>query len=230
MRTCSRNDHIQCESKNDSACKICPVKVSNEETRKADYRKFLKAKRESNAAEYKKLLKAQKRESRKHYADWIAKYEIETINRILENMKNKNEPKKKIERSCSTCGSGGTDPFDGVCFDCEDGSKWYAATNLNISNYDLHCEIKELHKKIDDVAQLLALHLKGKDIKDPDDLWQVFRSLPDVSEPLLIIDAYKRNGNGEKEYVRRNQFCLFEGTNKECQNFVKQWKKENGYE
>lgn len=43
MRTCSRNDHIQCESKNDSACKNCPVEVSNEKTREADYRKFLKA-------------------------------------------------------------------------------------------------------------------------------------------------------------------------------------------
>lgn len=100
----------------------------------------------------------------------------------------------------------------------------------NISNYGLYCEIKELHKKIDYVAQLLALHLKGKDIKDTADLWQVFRSFPGVPEPLLIVDAYKRNGNGEKEYVRRNQFCLFEGTNEECQNFVKQWKKENGYE
>ena len=63
MRTCSRNDHIQCESKNDSACKICPVEVSNEETRETDYRKFLEAIRESNATEsnateYKKLLKA----------------------------------------------------------------------------------------------------------------------------------------------------------------------------
>ena len=67
MRTCSRNDHIQCESKNDSACKICPVEVSNEETRETDYRKFLEATRESNAiesnaTEYKKLLKAQKGE------------------------------------------------------------------------------------------------------------------------------------------------------------------------
>ena len=69
---------------------------------------------------------------------------------------------------------------------CKNGSKWQSANNLNVSNYGLYCEIKELHKKIDYVTQLLAL-------------------------------------------VRRNQFCLFEGTNEECQNFVKQWKKENGY-
>ena len=59
MRTCSRNDHIQCESKNDSACKICPVEVSNEETRETDYRKFLEATRDSNAIEYKSFCKQQ---------------------------------------------------------------------------------------------------------------------------------------------------------------------------
>lgn len=112
----------------------------------------------------------------------------------------------------------------------DNAPQYHFERGINISNYGLYCEIKELHNKIDVVAQLLALHLKGKDIKDPDDLWQVFRSFPGTPEPLLIVDAYMRNGNGEKEYVRRNQFCLFEGTNKECQNFVKQWKKENGYE
>jgi hypothetical protein len=53
MRTCPRNDHIQCESKNDSACRDCSMPISNAETREAEYRQFLEAKRESNAREYK---------------------------------------------------------------------------------------------------------------------------------------------------------------------------------
>ena len=32
MRTCSRNDHIQCESKNDSACKYYNKIISNKIT------------------------------------------------------------------------------------------------------------------------------------------------------------------------------------------------------
>lgn len=42
MRICSRNNNIQCESKNDSACRICQVEVSNGETMKTAYKKFLK--------------------------------------------------------------------------------------------------------------------------------------------------------------------------------------------
>lgn len=54
MRTCSRNNNIQCERKNDSVCRICPVEVSNEKTMETDYKKFLKA---------------QKRTSRRRYVD-----------------------------------------------------------------------------------------------------------------------------------------------------------------
>lgn len=77
--------------------------------------------------------------------------------------------------------------------------------------------------------RIAELEQQLKEKETVDDLWQVFKSLPGVPEPLLIIDAYKRNGQGEKEYVRRNQFCLFEGSQKECQNFVERWKKENNF-
>ena len=43
MRTCSRNNNIQCESKNDSACRSCPVEISNRKTMEVAYKKFLKA-------------------------------------------------------------------------------------------------------------------------------------------------------------------------------------------
>lgn len=44
MRTCSRNDHIQCESKDDRACASCLASVSNEKTREKDFEAFLRAK------------------------------------------------------------------------------------------------------------------------------------------------------------------------------------------
>ena len=42
MRACSRNNNILCERKNNSVCSTCPVEVSNEKTREADYKEFLK--------------------------------------------------------------------------------------------------------------------------------------------------------------------------------------------
>lgn len=42
MRACSRNNNILCERKNNSVCSACPVEVSNEKTREADYKEFLK--------------------------------------------------------------------------------------------------------------------------------------------------------------------------------------------
>lgn len=42
MGTCSRNNNILCERKNNSVCSACPVEVSDEKAKETDYKEFLK--------------------------------------------------------------------------------------------------------------------------------------------------------------------------------------------
>ena len=88
-----------------------------------------------------------------------------------------------------------------------------------------------LEQLLEEVKRIKIMLTIKPELEAPDDLWQVYHNTNEkFSEPLIIIDAFYRNGLGEKFYNHKTAFCLFEGTNKECQNFVKQWKEEHKYD